>query len=130
MYLERWDNSIRVNLKLKFRYCEKARKFEIISHLVLKLLSDVKTKREIFLKLFWPSQNIWTLHRVEVISMISLKYKLSRKEECPVHYFFYLFHYLIANLYPVDSKFHGFHTLGDNLVKIYQYAMRKGDLID
>ena len=46
------------------------------------------------------------------------------------HYFFYLFYYLIANLYPVDSKFHGFHTLGDNLVKIYQYAMRKGDLID
>ena len=36
---------------LKFRYCEKATKFEKISHLVLKLLSKVKTKWEIFVAL-------------------------------------------------------------------------------
>ena len=35
---------------LKFRYCEKAKKFEKISHLILFLLSNVKTTWQIFFK--------------------------------------------------------------------------------
>ena len=37
---------------LKFRYCENAKKFEKISHLVLKLLSNVKTKWEVFSNIY------------------------------------------------------------------------------
>ena len=35
-------------LRIKFIYCEKATKFEKISHLFLKLPSNMKTKWEIF----------------------------------------------------------------------------------
>ena len=34
--------------QLKLRHCEKATKFEKLSHFILKLLSNFKTKREIF----------------------------------------------------------------------------------
>ena len=45
----------------RFRYCEKVKKFEKISHIFKKILNGVKTKLAIFFKFFWPSQNIWTL---------------------------------------------------------------------
>ena len=48
-------------LLVTFIYCEKATKFEKISHLFLKLPCNVKTKWEIFFKFVWPSENIWTL---------------------------------------------------------------------
>ena len=59
-------------LKLK-RYCEKATKFKK-SHTILKLLSDVKTKWEIFFKFLRPSQNIWILTNIRF--PISMKHTL------------------------------------------------------
>ena len=43
-----WHRNCQVRLFIKIRYCEKATKFERISHLLLKLLNNVKTKRGIF----------------------------------------------------------------------------------
>ena len=49
------------NVQVKFRYCEKTTKFGKISHLFLKLLSNVKKSGKYF-QIFMPSQNIWTLN--------------------------------------------------------------------
>ena len=48
---------------LRFRYCEKAKKFEKISHIFLKLLTKVNTKWKIFqILVAW----IWTLSYVQI----------------------------------------------------------------
>ena len=49
-------------LIVTFRYCKKRpHNFEKISHLLLKLIINLKTVWEIFFKFLLPSQNIWTL---------------------------------------------------------------------
>ena len=60
-YLSYWkliSASIQPN-HIKFKYCEKAKKFESIFHLILTWLNNVKTKWKIHF--LWPSKNIWTL---------------------------------------------------------------------
>ena len=52
------------SLLVKSIYCEKATRFEKISHFLFSEItySNVKTKLEIFFKFVWPSENIWTLY--------------------------------------------------------------------
>ena len=112
------SSSLLTHSMVKFGYCEKATKFENISHLALKLLSNVKIKWEIF-SIFCGLLKICELYAIR-------ERMLEKQKKCPKGKVSLHLNRKLFRRLPLD--FHGKITLIDSpstsvLVRYTQYPI-------